>query len=801
MDTQKSEVCLEEFKCRIPALFPYISWNNNGTTETHVATDSSDGSYGKIIDNMKIPEDVKLTNFIQIQENEIPGTYTWDETNTILISESTTEYFSTNESLYLRKVLWYRYVIVDEMYPDAVKVDSIPSMLTDESPEHIKIAQIGPDGSEMTCFGNIIYTFYQKVAGYYFYKRQDIIKPCSTYSYRTIITTYYKYKPIVGENNSFIKFVEDGIGRVLVDRNLLNLTDEDIYSEVPEFVYLSQVKSFKALYDKYKEAYIHYQNYYQANGKTSLSLKEKADKYVRMGGDNFNNWLGQLLQKTYDTAAYYKCLSDNKDFSPRFSLELMLCNKTQVLGLESVYENVFTPGNRYYDGDLLTHNGRTYVCILDRLVEGGNNYEYIRKNIEINGVYVNCLLSLNESQDAYDIVSNANVSYIQNGFDLPDEHATDYIVLDEQTYKWDEVEEMYVLINVTEYSTGFWDEETERYVFDAQHFVLISELDDYDSWYNENNLFGEDFTFFVDMEYIPSYRIYDYIRFNGNIFQWDEDEAAYVPSEGNEWQIGETTNSKLRDLRISRNYINEFGKAEEPDMEEDWLYYYKVGTITGKIEETDEFGNLISDTSDFIPGEPCYYLHAYGNIINSITYDSDTNTVSFVYVIGAHLIAIADKEEVDADGNLIRYYKDFSYDEYSDDGVMFTETYQCKDDSISALGSDFADYVNGDASVMLQYLYNKFPFETTPILFDDGSVSIEGSGVAMFDAYGNMQHSRTIRKEWMEGLYFQPKIKSGVSIDRGNGASFDRHIRLGEIRTMEELENYQNGAFYKLSEN
>jgi hypothetical protein len=236
-------------------------------------------------------------------------------------------------------------------------------------------------------------------------------------------------------------------------------------------------------------------------------------------------------------------------------------------------------------------------------------------------------------------------------------------------------------------------------------------------------------------------------------------------------------------------------------MDEDWLYYYKIGTINGKIIETDELGNIVSDSPDFVIGEPCYYLHAYGNVINSITYNREENTVTFVYVIGAHLIAIADKQETDEDGNQLMFYRDFSYDEYSGDGVVFTETYQCKGNEIDSLGSDFEAYINGDETVMLQNLYKKFPFDTTPLSFEDGSVSIEGYGVASFDVYGNMQHSRTIREEWMEGLYHQPKVVSNVSIDRGNGASYERHIRLGEIHTMEDLENCQNGSFYKFSEN
>lgn len=799
MDIQRIDVSLEEFKCRIPALFPYIEWNPDGTIETHVATDSENGCYGKIVDNMKMPNGVRLTNYVPIQESEISDTYTWQESNTILLSEKAERYFATNGALYLRKVLWYVYVKTDEELQEAVLVDSLPSDVYDESPEALKTLKTGKDGSIVGCEDVVLYDYYRKTASYYYYVRTDIIKPCETYSYRTIISEYYKYRSIVGQENTFVKFVENGIGYIDVDRHLLNLEDADKYSEVPEKIYLSQVKQLKNFYDNLKKAHVHYNTYYVANGKTSAVLKEKSDKYVRMGGDNFNNWLGQMVQKAYDLANYYKCRADNKDFPTRFSTCIMLSKHTQVLGLEEVYDNTFVPGNRYYDGDLLNYNGKTYICQLDRIIQGGDNYEYIRKSIEIDGYYVKALFVLDA--DEYMRIENSNITYTT--LDIWDRmtFSSEFVVVDNQYYRWNFTENTYEPINVREYSTGLWDNESEQYAFDWQHFVELSDLPDYSEWYDENNLYGEKFKFFVDLDYIPSNKLYEYIRFNDSIFEWDEETEKYVPCEGNENRIVMTTNSKLRELRIHRGYINAFGESEEPGMEEDWLYYYKVGNITGKMIETDEIGNIVSDGTDFVLNQRCYDLHAYGNLITSITYDNVENTLTFTYIMGAHLTAIADNAFTDENGNLIKCYRDFAYDEFSGDGVLFTETYRCKDDTIRLLGDSFEAYIQSDQETLLQYAYNKFPFETLPIESLDGNVIIEGSAIASFDVYGDMQHSRTVRHEWMHGLYHQPKINSKISIDRGNGASFDRHVRLGEINTIEDLENYQNGSYYKLSEN
>ena len=797
MGEYKIEVSLEEFKSRVPGLFPYIEWDENGVASTHVATDAPNGCYGRIVDNMKVPEDVILINYVQVGKNEIPSGYQWDEQNTIGMSENTDRYFSNSRTSYLRKAILYNYIKTEDEGYDYVLLDSVPIVLTDDSPEYIMTVKMGKDGAPIGCENVTLYDYYSKRGYYYYYARKEIISPCTTYSYRTLIYEYYRYRDIVGKDNTFIKFVENGIGYVETDRKLLNLVDEEKYPDVPEFVYLSQLSELIEKYEAYRKAYVYYTTYYSATGKDSTNLSEKAAAYIKMGGDNVLNWMKQMLQNSYDYANYYKCCSDNKDFPLRISPNVMISKTNNIVGLETVMENAFVPGNRYYDGDLLSNDGRTYICKLDRIVEGGDNYQYIRKSILVDGVWVSSLLMLSPTGDSYIVIAPSNITYIASTFDVPNTHDTDYVVVGNQYYEWRS--DKYEPINVREYSTGRWDVLAEAYVFDTQHFIPLSEVDDYDEWYDAENLNGEKYKYFVDVDYIPSYHVYDYIRFNDSIFVWDETTKEYVAADNEDSVIRLKTDSKLRSLRVFRDYMNPFGVAEEPDNTEDWLFYYKVGNICGKTVETDDVGNIINDDDEFIENETCYGLHAYGNIITDIIYDGTANTITFKYVMGAHLLAEADTMTTDMDGNLIKYYKNFTYDADSPDGVSFVETYNCIGDDIRNLGADFLPYISGDEDVILSHAYEKFPFETVPIETFDGNMYIEGSGVAQFDANADLLHMNTIREEWMNGLYHQPKVVSGISIDRGNGASFDRHVRLGEIHTMEDFDNYQNGGFFKIA--
>ena len=195
-------------------------------------------------------------------------------------------------------------------------------------------------------------------------------------------------------------------------------------------------------------------------------------------------------------------------------------------------------------------------------------------------------------------------------------------------------------------------------------------------------------------------------------------------------------------------------------------------------------------------------MHAYGNVVTSITYDEPSNSLTFEYVIGGHLKAKYVETKLDVDGNPRRLYDNLEWDEDSGVGVRFSETYNCSDDSVVSLGSDFEAYVNGsDVQVNRLNKFKKFPFVTVPVMALNGVSNVEGVGACSVDSRNDLLHANVVREEWMNGLWHQPKVKSSILIDRGNGASFERHLRLGEIHTMEDLQNYHNGGFYQISEN
>lgn len=57
--------------------------------------------------------------------------------------------------------------------------------------------------------------------------------------------------------------------------------------------------------------------------------------------------------------------------------------------------------------------------------------------------------------------------------------------------------------------------------------------------------------------------------------------------------------------------------------------------------------------------------------------------------------------------------------------------------------------------------------------------------------------SASTKQEYLYGITSTPEVQSDVFIDRGRHTITQRHLQLGEIRTMGELTNYGNG-YYKI---
>lgn len=304
---------------------------------------------------------------------------------------------------------------------------------------------------------------------------------------------------------------------------------------------------------------------------------------------------------------------------------------------------------------------------------------------------------------------------------------------------------------------------------------------------------------------------------------WDEQTRTHIfntnlfymmpPSEDSNFVddvkgIRYNTNSKLKTCRRPMPYVNIFGEKETPQDGEDWLYYYRINQPVNIEYEADSDGNLVT-TDGEVPTTD--NLLIYGDVITKVAVDKEEKTITFEYYIGARL-KLKDKDYIqewtDDDNNKIyRLKAESEYDVVADTGVFYTEKYHYINEDTTELveGEGFEDYLNGHGVDFSA----KYPFLTNRLKYTyDASVGM--SIVQVSDILStsedrpNGKYPLTetfvpyIRDNYNLGVAYAEKVKSDVFVRRGVTNVFERHFKLAEIKTLEDMENYANGGFFNM---
>lgn len=99
---------------------------------------------------------------------------------------------------------------------------------------------------------------------------------------------------------------------------------------------------------------------------------------------------------------------------------------------------------------------------------------------------------------------------------------------------------------------------------------------------------------------------------------------------------------------------------------------------------------------------------------------------------------------------------------------------------------------------LVEYIINDIKYITNigkPIL-PERPDSFKTQTVYFFDASNLSQENiNVIKKEVEMGLSEPPKIEEEIFIERQETSVFERHLRMGEIESLEQLEEYKNGYY------
>lgn len=209
----------------------------------------------------------------------------------------------------------------------------------------------------------------------------------------------------------------------------------------------------------------------------------------------------------------------------------------------------------------------------------------------------------------------------------------------------------------------------------------------------------------------------------------------------------------------------------------------------------------------------------YDSYINGLSYLNEKTPrlklyCEFTYYIGA----ILRQKSVKKDGLI--YYDGFELGKNMNHGVKYVETdelvnsnclyhllnggkynlkyYRIKQNEKSVVLNDYNNQVanikTAEFSMPIRLLRKN----------SNGGVEVsqeEFNSRYGFNQLNNLMVTPVFRKEFEFGISMPQNVKSDIYIDRGINKAFDKHLRLQEIKTMDALEQYQNGAIFNIIEN
>lgn len=591
---------------------------------------------------------------------------------------------------------------------------------------------------------------------------QHVIVSGASYTYKTLMRIYYTYKDVY-PTSSFIQFMERGIGKFKVDADI----DFERCTLVPEYEYYANCGRLWDEYTKIGIMCAKYQQMKELTGEINCDLECLVDKYNRMGGDTMRDYYGNLANTVNDISMeYYNCVSNN--FSLDFNVNITASDND--LGILNTFVQFF--GEKYVPAlytivkILISDDPPQYKDEIVKIVRVINPDDPARQRTQDT-------MTINEKyylDDTCVIEAVRGVDYFLPYVDEHDEeHGGDFVIYNDRTY-------------VCERPTinGEWI---------PNRFHLISEnysdpTPDYDTYYNP--------------------------------------QTGFIPST----ELNSASNSQLKGFIGDIKYTDESGSVQTPDEDTDWLWYYRIGRIGFSETVTDRFNNIeiIDGYNRMTNDDGNHYethLMAYGDIITNIERDQEAQTITFTYVIGAHFKAKLLHIDQDDDNNYHYYYGEYEYDSDDSHGVEYTEVYEYPlDGEIYTMEDNVFEYFIThdkseidrnytaiDPSAIIDCRYKKAIFNTY-MRKSYADLSVNGDIVTLPYLVGDYKASIQLNKDsivspvtkfdYLIGVAFKPTVNSDVHVSRGNAAAWERHMKLGELKTFEDLETYSNGGFFNL---
>lgn len=284
--------------------------------------------------------------------------------------------------------------------------------------------------------------------------------------------------------------------------------------------------------------------------------------------------------------------------------------------------------------------------------------------------------------------------------------------------------------------------------------------------------------------------------------KWEK--LTHTPSQ---WENGETytvsgkTHSKLQSLRRVKDFFDGYSGKMTPKFPEDWLYYYRYGATNINHQDI---------------GNQTYH---YGDFLEKVEVDKDEYTIKITYWIDALLKKVDDEFVLDKETNNgmfngVQYVDTYQFETGSDLDLLFRNEYK-----VNGVVVDPEKYLSGEYDIYKSYEtsddiskyfydhYVKFEFNgfasIRTVNISDGLsnslrqyIECDYFKKSFYNGLDDLDYSYVVHHPYSLRMHAKPIINSEIIVDRGNTQAFEKHIRLSEVKTLEDMVNFNNGSFF-----
>ena len=537
--------------------------------------------------------------------------------------------------------------------------------------------------SNCGCYGKIVENIKLPVGTSLIVDENVLLEEGNTHTSSTIITYYYQYRNLFTKyvynldetrsitpeeyrnldlrkqrfykrqiNSDFIKFVERGIGKIEIPFDKYNelINNSNLYIHICKDSNVITKEDYNQLSEKEKKNY-------------HLKRNENVPKFLYLA--NVISLYNELVKMGKQCMFY----QNNQEKFGNNKHMCCLCERYMNMGGDDL---------RDYVGGLID----VYKEISDEYFSYADNEKSMTLDFDIDLV------------SSYDDMGIMN-SYITEWLPYKTYYKGDRVFYNGDVWHYQTDNTGYFYEDVVgsiwrckEDNNGYFYKDALKVVFSDRYFEKINNVFEKIDIQYENT---EDGTILTNDEYQEQY---DRLQNEKEKSEFKSKYKLYSPQSlkdisKNTFKITGQTDSKLKDLRRFVTYMNDDNIGEKPQNGYDWLFYYRIGNICNISTLNDGLGNILKLDSETTASEKDGNdLMAYGDVITNIKANKEENTITFEYIINAHLIGNSYSSKLDEDKNVIHYWKDFKYEENT--GIKYTETYNYAKDS------DLYKLINGE---------------------------------------------------------------------------------------------------------